>query len=72
MRKIDLGSVIRAQNAELILRSFGFTPIFAMRVCTSIAGCMQMEVVLPVSGLVAGLRFNEILRFALCQSIGVK
>lgn len=31
-----------------------------------------MKVVVPVSGLVTGLRFNEILRFALCQSVGVK
>lgn len=31
-----------------------------------------MKVMLPVSGLVAGLRFNEILWFALCQSVGVK
>lgn len=41
-----------------------------MRVYTvSIANCMQMKMILHASILDAGLRFNEILWFVLCQSV---
>lgn len=67
---VDLGSVIRSCRAKVILSSFWFNLIFAMRVYTvSIANCMQMKIILHASILDAGLRFNKIIWFVLCQSV---
>lgn len=35
----------------------------------SIANCMQMKIILHASILDAGLRFNKIIWFVLCQSV---